>query len=316
MDRILIVDDDDDTAVLLRDSLRKLSLSRLGNVDFALHSHRFFREASVVALSEQPEFRQRFAVAAPGLVFQASLECRGSVEKSETSNRTRAAGVTLYGTDDRLWSLLANEGVYCPSESIVLNSRLADELRARAGDEVTLWVELPATIPRDTLLGGQEDQTTQEIRLYVQGVLPDSIGAGRFDLQPSQQFPKVAFVGLQMLQKALNEFVELPFTLCRNEPHWVPPLRMAVKELLDREKHPFYANAQAEFFLARQGGRTVGRIAAIINKPQPSALSNVAFGGPDLDTLYVTAGDKVFRRLVRRRGVFPWQPVKPPPPRL
>jgi len=65
---------------------------------------------------------------------------------------------------------------------------------------------------------------------------------------------------------ALNEFVELPFTLCRNEPHWVPPLRMAVKELLDREKHPFYANAQAEFYLARQGGRVVGRIAAIIDR--------------------------------------------------
>ena len=67
-------------------------------------------------------------------------------------------------------------------------------------------------------------------------------------------------------KKALNEFVELPFTLCRDEPHWVPPLRMAVKELLDREKHPFYANAQAEFFLARQDGRTVGRIAAIIDR--------------------------------------------------
>ena len=67
-------------------------------------------------------------------------------------------------------------------------------------------------------------------------------------------------------KKALNEFVELPFTLCRNEPNWVPPLRMAVKELLDREKHPFYANAQAEFFLAMQDGRTVGRIAAIVDR--------------------------------------------------
>ena len=67
-------------------------------------------------------------------------------------------------------------------------------------------------------------------------------------------------------KKALNDFVELPFTLCRNEPHWVPPLRIAVKELLDREKHPFYANAQAEFFLARRDGRVVGRIAAILDR--------------------------------------------------
>jgi gluconolactonase len=59
-----------------------------------------------------------------------------------------------------------------------------------------------------------------------------------------------------------------------------------------------------------------GRVVAILDRPQPSALSNVVFGGPELDTLYVTAGDKVFRRRVRRKGVFPWQPAKPPVPRL
>lgn len=67
-------------------------------------------------------------------------------------------------------------------------------------------------------------------------------------------------------KKALNEFVELPFALYRDDPYWVPPLRIAVKELLDRKKHPFYANADAEFFLAHRDGRTVGRIAAIIDR--------------------------------------------------
>jgi GNAT superfamily N-acetyltransferase len=67
-------------------------------------------------------------------------------------------------------------------------------------------------------------------------------------------------------KSALKQFIELPFTIYRNDPHWVPPLRIAVKELLDREKHPFYANAQAEFFLARQDGRVVGRIAAVIDR--------------------------------------------------
>jgi GNAT superfamily N-acetyltransferase len=67
-------------------------------------------------------------------------------------------------------------------------------------------------------------------------------------------------------KRALNEFVELPFALYRNDPYWVPPLRIAVKELLDREKHPFYANAQAEFFLARRDGKVVGRVAAIIDR--------------------------------------------------
>ncbi|MCX6626139.1 MAG: hypothetical protein NTW28_00720 [Candidatus Solibacter sp.] len=67
-------------------------------------------------------------------------------------------------------------------------------------------------------------------------------------------------------KKALHDFVELPFTIYRNDSYWVPQLRIAVKELLDREKHPFYANADAEFFLARENGKVVGRVAAIINR--------------------------------------------------
>jgi hypothetical protein len=38
-------------------------------------------------------------------------------------------------------------------------------------------------------------------------------------------------------------------------------------------------------------------------------------GGPDFQTLYVTASDKVFRRRVKRKGTLSWQPVKPPMPR-
>jgi sugar lactone lactonase YvrE len=59
-----------------------------------------------------------------------------------------------------------------------------------------------------------------------------------------------------------------------------------------------------------------GRVTAIVEKPHAGTLANAVFGGPDLDTLYVAAGDKVFRRVVRRKGAWPWQPVKPPQPRL
>jgi len=65
---------------------------------------------------------------------------------------------------------------------------------------------------------------------------------------------------------ALKQFIELPYPLYRGDAHWVPPLRIAVRELLDRAKHPFYANAEVEFFLARQDGRVAGRVAAIFDK--------------------------------------------------
>jgi gluconolactonase len=59
-------------------------------------------------------------------------------------------------------------------------------------------------------------------------------------------------------------------------------------------------------------GKTVG----ILQKPGKTDPSNVVFGGRDLQTLYVTAGDKVFRRTIKRKGTFPWVAVVPPKPRL
>ena len=187
----------------IRDSLRRLTFLRLSGVDFAVVSPRFFREESVATLRQQPGFEDSFRREAPALVFPASLERRTNGDGDH--QKTRAGGATLYGCDDRLFQLLDAKGSHPPTATgIVLNSKLADELRAAPGDDITVWVELPATIPRDSLLGGKEQQSSQELRLKVDAVLPADVSAGRFSLQPSQQFPKVAFVNLQALQRALD----------------------------------------------------------------------------------------------------------------
>ena len=60
-----------------------------------------------------------------------------------------------------------------------------------------------------------------------------------------------------------------------------------------------------------------GRVQLIISKPQDAWLSNVVFGGPGLDTLYVTCGDKVFKRKISATGALAWrEPAKPPPAKL
>jgi gluconolactonase len=59
-----------------------------------------------------------------------------------------------------------------------------------------------------------------------------------------------------------------------------------------------------------------GRTSAVLLKPSERDPTNAVFAGPALDTLYVTAGDQVFRRPMKRKGVFPWKPSKPPVPRL
>lgn len=58
----------------------------------------------------------------------------------------------------------------------------------------------------------------------------------------------------------------MPYRLHRRDPNWVPPFRAEVKKLLDRTKNPFFAHAEAEYFLAERGGEVVGRIAAIHNR--------------------------------------------------
>jgi len=63
----------------------------------------------------------------------------------------------------------------------------------------------------------------------------------------------------------VRRFVRLPFDLYRGCAQWVPPLIAGAKVMLDRHKHPFYAQSEADFFVVEQGGRTLGRIAAMHN---------------------------------------------------
>jgi sugar lactone lactonase YvrE len=80
-------------------------------------------------------------------------------------------------------------------------------------------------------------------------------------------------------------------------------------------------DSQGLLYVTSQVGLQVcdqaGRVNAIISKPQRGPLSNAVFGGPAFDELYVTNGDKVYKRKTKAKGVLSFQaPVKPPTPRL
>ena len=59
-----------------------------------------------------------------------------------------------------------------------------------------------------------------------------------------------------------------------------------------------------------------GRVAMILNAPEPGTVQAVAFGGKALDWLYATQGGKIFRRPVKVRGTAGWEVVKLPKPPL
>ncbi len=61
----------------------------------------------------------------------------------------------------------------------------------------------------------------------------------------------------------LDAFIALPYALYARDPSWSPPLRRDARALVDPGRNPFYEHAVRELFLARRGGRVVGRVAAI-----------------------------------------------------
>ena len=63
----------------------------------------------------------------------------------------------------------------------------------------------------------------------------------------------------------LERFISFPYQHYRGDPLWVPQLRMDVRTLLSPAKNPFFQHAEAQYFVGRSDGRTVGRIAAIKN---------------------------------------------------
>jgi len=63
-----------------------------------------------------------------------------------------------------------------------------------------------------------------------------------------------------------RSFLELPYKLYKKDRHWVAPLRIAQKDILNVSKHPFYKTSEVEMFLAERDGLVIGRIMAILNR--------------------------------------------------
>jgi len=63
-----------------------------------------------------------------------------------------------------------------------------------------------------------------------------------------------------------RRFLEFPWTLYRDDPNWIPPLRSHQKEVVGYRPHPFYETNQVQTYLATRGREVCGRIAAILNR--------------------------------------------------
>lgn len=66
-------------------------------------------------------------------------------------------------------------------------------------------------------------------------------------------------------KKDWDEFIALPWMIYKNDSMWVPPLRIAVKDLLDVTKNPFFKHAAMYPIIAVRDGKTAGRLIGVID---------------------------------------------------
>lgn len=66
-------------------------------------------------------------------------------------------------------------------------------------------------------------------------------------------------------KKQLANFIDFPHDLYKSDANYVPELHIAQRDMLTPGKHPFHLHSSLQTFLAYDGDKIVGRIAAIQN---------------------------------------------------
>jgi hypothetical protein len=160
----------------VRASLRGLVLDRLGNADFVVTRAGFFREA----LAEEMR-----PAGAPLIVLEGVAG--------------RAAGVQVYGVDERFWKFQGYPGSPPRGGEVQVTAALAEELGAAPGD--TLLVRIPkfSAIPLETL-HGRKDDAGKTLRLTMSGV-----ARRPFSLRAQQGDVRAVYVSLPHLQREINQ---------------------------------------------------------------------------------------------------------------
>ncbi len=110
----------------------------------------------------------------------------------------------------------------------------------------------------------------------------------------------------------LREFVALPYRLHAGTP-WIPPLKIERYAFLTRRLNPYFTHGEAGYFLARRGGRVVGRITAQVNqafnRQHESRCGNFGFleleEDPEVLAALLAAGEGWLRSHEMERMVGP-----------
>src|SRR5271155_5393669 len=130
----------------LRGSLRDLTLQRLGWIDYALVSNRFFGPQVAAHL--------------PAERVSSAIVLQGAASAGDADKSLRRAGrVLILGVNSNFWPGTPPGGAGfwgSQKKEVILNRALADDLAVKPGDSITLHLRKASAVPRETLLGRRD----------------------------------------------------------------------------------------------------------------------------------------------------------------
>ncbi len=179
----------------LRGSLYDLTMRRLGWVDKALVGGRFFREKAAAGLAARN--------------VSPVILVRGTASVGEDGRPVRQ--VNVFGVSPSFWPGGAAPDPFptiwdSSSDQVVLSRALADELHAEPGDKIYFRVGKTSAIPPETVLGKRDESAvTAVVEAKAPLILNADDFGSRFNLAPTTEPPRNAFLPLKTLQKALGQ---------------------------------------------------------------------------------------------------------------
>lgn len=72
-----------------------------------------------------------------------------------------------------------------------------------------------------------------------------------------------AMIEIVQSKKQLKEFLSVPDHIQKSEKNYISPIKLMVRNALDKKKNPFWKQADFQLYILKQNGKAVGRIAAI-----------------------------------------------------
>lgn len=80
-------------------------------------------------------------------------------------------------------------------------------------------------------------------------------------------------------KQLMRRFIEVPYTVHRNDPLWIAPLRMERAQAFSPTHNDFFQRAEVAMFIAQRDGRDVGRISAQIDPLRDASMAGIGHFG-------------------------------------